>query len=781
MSRTTTRARSSLFHRRLLLLFGAMVLAFGVLSLQLLRLAVAQGQERRQVAEAKLDRRTYLPTYRGRIFDRNGRLLAVDRPSYDIAIQYEVINGSWELEQATRRARRESTAARWKELTPEEQTAAIEHWLPTYEAVTDEIWAAVRRHGALSAEELAARRDAIRAEVHSLAAAVWDRQRMVWERKQEERQRMTFVAPGEQERVFKPQQIAEQRQAHVILSRVTDDVAFYFTRLEKRLEEEKWRGLIEVQDSSRREYPAPATSVLVDRSTLPGPLRTDQALEIPVTGVADHLLGALREELYPRDIEHRPFLHRVTGEVDLGGYRYGDNVGARGLEEAYEPLLRGERGLIIEHQDTGEIERVEPVPGRDLHLSLDIDLQCRIQAILSPQLGLTVVQPWHHNDLLEVGRPLNSAAVVLEVSTGEILAAVARPTIAEGRVMDALHQAIDRPYVNRATEAIYPPGSIIKPLVLVAAVEAGVHDLDQTIVCNGHYFPQNQSLARCWIYREKYNFQTHGELGATEALARSCNIYFYTLGDHLGIDLLCDWLGRFGMGQRLQCGSAYTYLDPGEVEHFGGEAAGSLPDQSDRERYRKEGRDRAIAVSMAIGQGPLTWTPLHAANAYATLARDGVMRDANLILDPAPNRVRRGPNLDLPAALVNTALEGLRQSVEEPHGTGHHITFDEQGVREPILNAPGVTVWAKTGTAEAPPLPRDTNGNGVLDEEDEPLAALDHAWFVGLVGPRSAARPLYAIAVLVEYGGSGGRVAGPIANQIIRALQDENYLPGGGR
>ena len=111
-------------------------------------------------------------------------------------------------------------------------------------------------------------------------------------------------------------------------------------------------------------------------------------------------------------------------------------------------------------------------------------------------------------------------------------------------------------------------------------------------------------------------------------------------------------------------------------------------------------------------------------------------------------------------------------------GTGHHFTY-ETGEREDIFNADGVVIWGKTGTAQAPPLRmEDTNGDGEIDRDDDGITGLDHAWFVGLVGPADTEAPMFAISVLVEYGGSGGRVAGPIANQVIRALQHEGYLPG---
>ena len=170
-------------------------------------------------------------------------------------------------------------------------------------------------------------------------------------------------------------------------------------------------------------------------------------------------------------------------------------------------------------------------------------------------------------------------------------------------------------------------------------------------------------------------------------------------------------------------------------------------------------------------------TPLHAAASYATLARSGANRAPTLVSNSLPRASASiGDDLPLDEALVTAALEGLRQAVSEEYGSANHIRYAD-GTTQPIINAVGVTVWAKTGTAEAPPLAVDSNGDGEIDESDQPVTALDHAWFVGLVGPQADGRPHYALAVLVEHGGSGSKVAGPIANQIIRALQVEGYLP----
>jgi len=357
---------------------------------------------------------------------------------------------------------------------------------------------------------------------------------------------------------------------------------------------------------------------------------------------------------------------------------------------------------------------------------------------------------------------------------------VSMPTVAMGRrvaELDPARKQIDQPWVNRPAEAIYPPGSIIKPLVLASAVTEGVHRIDEPITCTGQYFPDSKR-PRCWIYRERWSFATHGPQHAEEAVAHSCNIYFYTLAERLGMERLTDWYAAFGIGRRLDIGLTIESVHPdtGAVRRSG-EHGGTLLSPGQIAELSARTR-RYATVSMGIGQGiGVTWTPLVAANAYATLARGGLIRDATLVLDdPRGSRARRREDLDLDPGAVAAALEGLRGALR-PGGTGHHITYSP-GDTEAIFNAVGVTLWGKTGTAQAPPLRiDDTNGDGAINSKDEGITGLDHAWFVGLVGPNDTRRPMFVIAVMVEYGGSGGRVAGPIANQIVHALQEEGYLP----
>src|SRR5262249_16473427 len=160
------------------------------------------------------------------------------------------------------------------------------------------------------------------------------------------------------------------------------------------------------------------------------------------------------------DLKRRPFYDLHTHDIaDLGGYLEGDSVGARGVERTMEDQLRGKRGVSMERKDTGESTRIDPGYGRDVRLTLDIALQARVQPILSGEVGLAKVEPWHNNTVLPVGQPLNGAAVVLEIESGEILAMVSMPTIAMGVGMSPVEQQINGTTVNRAAETPYPPGS----------------------------------------------------------------------------------------------------------------------------------------------------------------------------------------------------------------------------------------------------------------------------------------------------------------------------------
>lgn len=457
-----------------------------------------------------------------------------------------------------------------------------------------------------------------------------------------------------------------------------------------------------------------------------------------------------------------------------------------------ETALRGQRGRIIEYVDgSREEQRTDPITGKHVKMSLDIRLQARIQALLDPKLGLTRVQPWHAKEYSaqgdaaiegeeptvdplrpKLGDSLNAAAVVIDISSGEVLAAVSLPTPSLRQMRDdpksVWSDTINRPFVNRALAQPYQPGSTIKPLVLLASISAGELAPDGTISCTGHLYPGQPDRYRCWIYKH-YNGITHDTVighapDGAAAMSRSCNIFFFTLGQRLGPVRLVDWYERFGLGQATGCGLPE-------------ESRGRLPETS-ATNGTGGGLSAQDAVMMAIGQGRVEWTVIQAANAYATIARGGHALNPTLIreVEGEATRTRRSQDLHIHPQAIGVAMNGLFDAVNKQHGTAHHFSLLEH--KPAIFTFQDAKVFGKSGTATAPPLrePIDDDGDGKPNRYGPPLRAGDHAWFVGFVQKPGSTRPDYAIAVIVEYGGSGGAVAGPIANQILYALKAEGYL-----
>lgn len=774
----------SMFHRRLLLLFAGCTGAALVLAGQTARLTLVQGERLRSEAESRMVRHSWIPTTRGRIFDRHGRILAIDRPGYDLAVEYPVLTGQWAQRQAERQARIDY-ADRWEEMSADERTEAIERRRRYFDRHVEAMWQEMSAQCQVDRAELQARIDAVVARISRMQEHITDvrRQREIRELMDSGRVLDDQALEEIERRVSAP--IAELSAAHVLITDTTDEIAFRFLRLMEqrvpvpsRLADEpqyvpRFPGL-EVIDATDRAYPLDSVSVEVDRRTLPRLIRKEETSNLAIDGIAWHVLGRVRvgptredEQARKALIDSDPeFARRVLTEAgtDRGRYFDKDLVGVGGVEGAREAKLRGLRGLRTIHLDTGLVEQLDPVPGDDVFLTLDVMLQARVRAAMDPEVGLAQVQPWHANESLPIGTPLHGAAVVLDIDRAEILALVSTPHVPRegfppGPETDRF-MAIHAPYVNRAISKPYPPGSIAKALVLCGAVTQGVHNLDTGIVCTGHLLPDQPAMFRCWIYKH-YNGLTHSPTGeplfAPEALQRSCNIYFYTLGQRLGARGIAQVYHSFGVGKAFDLGIGPEW--PGKVGRIGSnDSDGSDLGTSD-------------AILMGIGQGPVTWTPLHAADAYATLARAGYRIRPRLIADDASEAV----DLGLDRRAVNEAMEGLSLSVNHQNGTGHHLTYTDEGVtrREPIFNVPGVEIWGKTGTATAPDLRLDPDGNGPLPEQV--VLSGDHSWFVVLVGPAGEG-PRYAIAVIMEYAGSGGRVSGPIVNQIIWALRHEGYL-----
>lgn len=740
----------SMFIRRLLLVGGGIALGLGVLASQTWRLSVVKGDEMLGEAERRMISERWTPTVRGRILDRKGRVLAVDRPAFDVMVSYDVITGDWAYNTAAARARSEHKKE-WAEMDRSARERLIGGYLERYALAQDQLWRGLSDALNISSGELEERRHQITAEVERMANAVWDA-RLEKRRAELSRDRELTVEVTREE-VSQP--IREQKMPHAIATGVDEETAFRVRRLAERFDG------ISLDPGGKRSYPYETMTVDLDKSTFPPELRSEGVESVTVHGVATHILGWMRP-IYAEDVAARPKIDPETGKVDRGHYRHGDRAGRGGIEESHERELRGLRGYVIKHRDTGWEETVDPVAGKDVRLTLDVDLQARVQAVMEPEMGLASMSDWHRTAQgmpMEVGTPLNGAAVVLDIDTGEILAMVSTPTFTRDELETAsdwiFRDPIDTPWVNRAIGKPYAPGSPIKPLILTSAVTSGVHRLDDPIACTGYLLPNQPNRLRCWVYKEYGT--THNDwfggrdLYGDDAICVSCNIYFYTLGGELGVEGEKTWLGKFGVGHGFGLG-------------IGPEFPGSVGVKLNGEPSYK-----GDAIMMGIGQGPVSWTPLHAADAYATIARGG-QRIVPRIVKGEPVVAK---DLHLDPEAVDTAMRGLKRALNDEMGTGYAIRYPS-GVRERIIDIPGIATWGKTGTATSPPiLGPDPDGDG--PKEPTVLRSGDNAWFLLLVG-HEGELPRYAIAVVMEYAGSGGRVSGPIAAQIVYALEAEGYL-----
>lgn len=802
----------SMFQRRLLLLATLGLMGLATPLAQMARLSVVKGAELRVQAEKKLVSERWLETTRGRILDRKGRVLAMDRPCFDIAVDYPVITGQWAYTRAAARARKQHRSE-WAQLSPDRRDLLIQQAQAAFDAQLEAMWTRFSTIAGISRADLDERRLEVRRQVQNLALTVTERSRQRRERRLEERlgkgeEQSVDVATADVRRPIKEQSIA-----HVLLKGVPESVGFEFSRLiaEDRNRQKQDPSAValmpgvEVLDSGRREYPFDVAELEVDLSSFPGPLRQDRKATVRIDGVATHVIGWMRSKLYDEDMMRRPRL-RPDGTLDRGHYRPGDTVGQGGIEQGAEDVLRGLRGLRTLHLDTEAVDRVEPEPGKDVRLTIDAALQARVQALFDPSLGLTIVQPWHRSAAqlaepsptdLPMATPLDGSVVVIDVASGDVLAMVSMPSFShqtlETRPDAVFGDQVRTPYLDRAIDKAYPPGSIVKPVMLCSAITAGKLGVDERVHCTGAFYPNKPNIYRCWIYKMSHNRATHDSqfpdgLSGADAIQVSCNIFFFEIGRRLGPAGVTNWYTRFGVGPEAERWQLFgsppviARLPEETDEEFRTRAEAILGQRTLLHEYPGSlvpfGRSEITpgeAVLMGIGQGPITWTPMHAADAYATIARGGVKLTPRLRVDAPQKRT----DLGIGRAAVRLALEGLRRSANEPHGTTHEVSFtmpDGSTRRERTFNTPGVSIWAKSGTADAPPwfeFAADDGGDPKKVEYDA-----DHAWCVFLAGVGD--EPKYAVSVVIEHGGSGGRVAGPVANQVVRALVAEGYLPDAG-
>jgi penicillin-binding protein 2 len=458
---------------------------------------------------------------------------------------------------------------------------------------------------------------------------------------------------------------------------------------------------------------------------LPGVETFEQSRRFyPGGPLAAHLLGSLGE-IQARQLER----------AEYAGYRQGDVIGQTGLEAAFESHLRGEIGKrqVVVDAAGREIEQLRESPprlGGRIVLALDRDLQEIAEAgFAEPADG----QPYRMG-----------AAVALDVRTGDVLVMASSPTydanVFSSRIQSDTWNALTgdawKPLRNRAVQNHYPPGSVHKAVMAVAALGEGVADRSTRVFCPGYFYFGGRRF-QCW------KKEGHGSVDVIAALQRSCDVYFYTVGSQLGIDRIAKYAAGLGLG-------AATGID------LPNESRGINPSSAWKQERFKERWYAGETISASIGQSYNAYTPLQLAVSYAAIANGGSVVKPRLVLrleDRDGETVRafepeqRGAS-NASAEVLATVREGLTAVVEVAGGTGGRA------------RVPGVRVAGKTGTVQVVSLDKVRG----LEELQIPVRFRDHAWF-GAFAP--ADDPQIAVAVFVEHGLHGSSAAAPIAQRIM--------------
>ncbi len=423
-------------------------------------------------------------------------------------------------------------------------------------------------------------------------------------------------------------------------------------------------------------------------------------------GIAPHVVGYM---LYIPEEDLEIYLRL--------GYRQDEKVGSSGLEEIYETTLAGQRGgsLYVVGPD-GDIQSLlassESVSGQSVYTTLDKTLQMKLQDSLGDQ---------------------RAAVVIMEVETGRVLALVSNPDYdpnafdlaeTDSSLLESYFSDEDEPLFNRATQGQYPLGSVFKIITMSAALEADLYSASSSFNCGQSLWVCDSVFLYDWTYW--HGTAASGELTLQEGLMRSCNPWFYRIGESLygeGLDrALSDMAVGFGLGSETGI----------EIP----EAAGNIPETA---------TSCVNNAQLAIGQGEILVTPLQVASFIAALANGGTLYRPTLVdrigsasgstTDSFPPEING--ELSISTETLETVVEAMRMVVQEPRGTGY---WAMQG-----LNIP---VYGKTGTAET------ADGDS-------------HAWFAGFTRQDDPDRPDIAVVVIIENGGEGSEMAAPVFRRAV--------------
>lgn len=408
--------------------------------------------------------------------------------------------------------------------------------------------------------------------------------------------------------------------------------------------------------------------------------------------------------------------------LELPGFR----TGRRGLERSFEGTLRGAAGnQRVEVNAFGrvirELSRTEGRPGSDIQLTIDARLQRIATQALRPESGAAVVMDIHNGDVLALASTPGFDPNAFNVGIGN-------------SEWQRLLRNSRKPLTDKTIAGRYPPGSTFKMVVALAAMEANVAGAAHRVFCNGKHVLGNHTF-HCW---KRWG---HGWMDLNDALAQSCDVYFYDIARRVGVEKIAVMAERLGLGQTL-------------LAELPGESAGLVPNPAWKEGAIGEAWQGGETLILGIGQGYLLATPLQLATMTARLANGERAVSPRLVFRDEPDV--EAPPLGLSKDALRHVRQGMIDVVNGKRGTAraHRITQE------------GWEMAGKTGTSQVRRITRAERESGVLKNEDIEWRSRDHALFVAYA---PVEKPRYALSVVVEHGGSGSAAAAPVARTIMEA------------
>ena len=405
--------------------------------------------------------------------------------------------------------------------------------------------------------------------------------------------------------------------------------------------------------------------------------------------------------------------------LDLPGYR----IGRTGLEKSHGEVLKGTPGKKkIEINAAGRtirlLERTKPVSGQEIQLTIDNRLQNFTQNLLKEEAA---------------------SAVVVDVETGEILAMVSAPSFDPNLFLSPISiqnwnkimNNQKKPLQNKALHGVYSPGSIFKLVVSLAGLENKTLKPTTTINCTGST-KLGKQLFHCWK-----KAPGHGPLNLIEAIAASCDVYFYEASQRVGAEKILEVARRLGFGSK----TGIELLD---------EKTGLVPSFEWKKKRYNESWKMGDTYNLSIGQGFLNVTPLQIVRAVAALSNGGKLVDLHLLKGPT-----KSVELGFDKENLKIVKQGMFQVVNEPGATAYGSRFDIQGMK----------MAGKTATTQVKRISLEEREKGLLKTKDIPWEFRDHALFAGFAPTKN---PRYAVVVVVEHGGGGSSVAAPLASKILQ-------------